>query len=279
MVNNFTPTGVGGQYWSDGGVQNHSVRVGSLYGARSFSLTEEGYLTGVTFHEPWQPGPNTATCWKRTGYGGIRGGGYPMEVMVPETMPDREPYPDTIRQFVWDPMRKNRAYRRDMETDPAETNFEPMRLMWAVTEKGGKATFFEEKPTEDYGNSAMLGHTPAGCQCGYHGYLRGSMDFAQYTDRVSAVVKAWGTLVLGEVGFRSQFAEVVALYVPPATGDRAGEFTVRPQQRRWQWQKGAELTPVVLAAVRARYPVPFFTSLDAMLAEFPTTPPTRKEAD
>lgn len=259
---------VGTQYWSDGGVERHQVRVGSLYGARSFHATEDGHLSGVVFKQPWQPGPNRAKCWQRTGYGGIQGGGHPRPVLIPES----ETPPTKYENFVWDPAKKVHVYRRDMNANEVTPAWEPMRRLWVVV-KGGETTYFDEEPARDFGNSDDEAHTPAGCKCGFHGYLRGSMDYAKYSDAVSGVVRAWGTLVLGERGFRAQFAEIVALYIPTPGGDSAGGFSVDRQKTPWAWMKGTALSEGLVGRVLQRYRVPYFTSLDAMLSEFPTTPP------
>src|SRR5690606_26878639 len=44
------------------------VLVGELYGLRSFKVTDDGWLTGVSFPKPWAPGTNKSECWAVTAW-------------------------------------------------------------------------------------------------------------------------------------------------------------------------------------------------------------------
>ena len=41
---------------------DRQLHVGSLYGLRAFVVSGSGWLCGVNYHYPWQPGENVAEC-------------------------------------------------------------------------------------------------------------------------------------------------------------------------------------------------------------------------
>lgn len=235
------------------GVPN--IRVGEIYGLRTFGVTEEGWLTGIMYPEPWTPETNEAKCWRVTaweGEGGVIG---------------------TAPHHPW------RARINGSTESPAE-------YAWVMFNDAGEKWYSSTKPKPIYGGNGNPEHNLADCKCGLHGFLEGSLDYSWKPGSVSGVVKAWGKMALGDRGFRAQYARVVALYIPDGAIDAAGGFRSAAVPAYWtrgltNWGDEVKRTapePEVLDKVRERYgSLPVFRSLEALLDKYPTTPPPPRE--
>lgn len=226
------------------------VLVGSIYGARTFNTTEDGHLTGVTYRKIWNPGVTTAECWVVTGWNVDRVG------FVPER-------PTKIHEDH----ATGRTLTRADGTKFAE--FERIFKGWAWSNPDtGETGLTTTEPTPVYGNSTTTGHDLTECQCGLHGFFRGSIDFAYDKNAVNGIVRAFGRMRLGPKGFRAQFAEVVALYVPdehPAGSDK--KPTTHEGLAAGLRHASKPLPPGRVEAISGRYPaLPIYSDLDDMLA-------------
>lgn len=135
----------------------------------------------------------------------------------------------------------------------------------------------DAKPIED-------GHM-AGCNCGFHAFFEGSLDYKS-PRRVNGVVELFGRGILAERGGRFTRARILALQIPP---------TELPRQTLSETSKTHKLrhtigdpmlpvgcctrpippwalTPEQAAGIRRNYPVRFFATFEAMVAAFPLNP-------
>lgn len=224
-----------------------NIRVGSIYGARSFYADPDtGWLSGVTYRKNWTPGINTAECWKITGWSVLNVG------VVPHH-PGKK-FQDRLT---------GRLLERDGNKFP-ETEREFLGWEWKL---GNETGVTKVEPIPHYGNNTA-DHDLAQCHCGFHGYLRGSLDFATDRNAVNGIVRAFGRVRVGKRGFRAQHAEITALYVPDTAPEkrpyRPAEFEPVSQGLAF----AAKVQPAELVEkISARYPaVPIYTDLDSMLA-------------
>ncbi|MFJ4107929.1 hypothetical protein [Oerskovia enterophila] len=235
-------------------------RVGSLYGARTFIADADGNLAGATYRRIWAPGVNEAECWKITGWQVCNVG------LVP-TRPARE------HKTVFTGRTMTRA---DGTTYPA---YVQEFVGWAWTLNGERGITSVE-PLPHYGNNGSDKHSIHDCDCGLHGFLTGSLTYANRDSSVSGVVRAFGNVTVHERGFRASHAEIVALYMPDGSRPRAKGYRVSPDAPLSEGfaRVGKTLTPELARAVADRYPlVPVYTDLDAMLREHPTEPPQKRK--
>ena len=91
-------------------------------------------------------------------------------------------------------------------------------------------------------------HSFSDCTCGFYGYFDGSDDY-HGDAKVTAVVEAYGEVVIGTRGFRAMKARIVALRI----------------------QAGRDgITPAIARKIAAAYKdVAIFDDFDAMIAAFP----------
>lgn len=231
-------------------------RVGSLYGARTFIADTDGNLAGATYRKIWTPGVNEAECWKVTGWN-------VHNVGVVPTRPERE----YVQVFT------GRTINRPGGEPRPE--FESVATGWTWT-RDGETGLTVVPPTAHYGNSAESGHSLDDCFCGLHGFLSGSLTYANRDGGVSGIVRAFGNVAVHERGFRASHAEIVALYMPVAAleGSRGNRVERDAPLHVGFSRVGQTLKPEMAAAVANRYPlVPIYTDLDDMLEHHPTEPP------
>jgi hypothetical protein len=236
------------------------IRVGEVVGARSFIADQDGNLMGVILKKHWTPGVNIAECWRPTGWD-VPGVG--VSTHAPRKKTDRR---YTGRMTVIG------------GTEMPEEEYVHLGWSWTVD---GVEGYSVEKPAPVYGNNDRA-HDLTNCSCGLHGYMWGSLNFAYSPDSISGIVKAFGQVRMGERGFRATHATIAALYFPPAlmTYQERGPRpdSEAPLHKAFWWaERGSNVTPEVVEKVRAKYDVPIYTDLDAMLADFPTEPPRTKE--
>lgn len=232
-------------------------QVGSLFGARTFIADDQGNLAGATFQKIWNPGINVAECWKITGW------------MVHNIglVPHR---PDRARE---------RYFTGEYITaaDGTKTpKFDSRAIGWEW-ELGQEKGITVVPPVAQYG-----GHQGGICSdCGLHGFLAGSLTYANRNAAVSGIIRAFGTVAVQERGFRATHAEIRALYMPAAARDRSpGLDRVLDDApiRVGFGRVGQTLTAHQADAIAARYPlVPIYTDLDQMLRDHPTDPPRKKK--
>lgn len=224
-----------------------SLRVGSLYGARSFLADPDtGWLSGVTYRRNWTPGINTAECWKVTGWSVLNVG-------VVDYRPGKQ-FRDRLT---------GRLLERDGNKYP-ETVREFLGWQWQM---GAESGLTQTEPMPYYGNNTDPAHDLGSCHCGYHGYLRGSLDFATDKRAINGIVRAFGRVKVGTRGFRAQHAEIVALYIPDTDKPRIprpAEFEPFTKGLRFA---GKVQSSELVEKISTRYPnVPVYADLDDLLA-------------
>lgn len=221
-------------------------RIGaSLYGARSFLAHPSGWLSGITYKKIWRPGVNVAGCYKVTGFS-VPGVG---------VVPDR-PSPEHMQVF-------NGKQRSDGSPD---YDFKRVGWRWKLD---GETGISQSEGTPVYGNDGDLDHDLVPCGCGFHGYYRGSLDFAYDKKSVNGIVRAFGKVRVARKGFRASHAEIVALYVPPEPPERGrfrpSDFQSVAEGMRWAGM-GSEVNSDLVEAISGNYPnVPLYFDLDEML--------------
>lgn len=92
------------------------------------------------------------------------------------------------------------------------------------------------------------------CTCGLYSWKRPDRIGARST-KVAGVVELWGRVLIGEHGYRAQFARVAALCGPRRRGTDIPGRTGGPNRAD-------------LAAAAARYDVPHFPTLDEAVQHF-----------
>jgi hypothetical protein len=188
---------------------------GSFIGIRSWRVTDEGVLTGVHAQEPWTVSENAAQCVTP---GGTFGAAY-----------------------------------RALADAVAGAGIATAELAWTVgkmTAAANGQVYLRKRPPKPKPRprSVPLAH-PAGtlsCQCGFYAYFDLAHNPHHLASNVLGLIEGYGTMTIGERGFRASKAHIVALIEP------------------------------VPATVREAYEVlpPIFSTIEAALAEFPlSTPP------
>lgn len=219
------------------------VLVGELYGLRSFKVTDDGWLTGVSFPKPWAPGTNKSECWAVTAWeaDGMHTTHKPRQVNLIHDNPD---LPSWKKHYT----------------------------AWEIMNDEGDFWTTRTCPTPLYEHQDDPLHNVGTCVCGLHGYLAGSLSYAVKPHRISGVVRAWGQMGVGARGFRAQYARIVALYLPPFRFDSGGGFHYAADEPNHRPPH-----PDVLVKVRNRYHLPIYRTLAELTAAHPTTPPPSKE--
>lgn len=85
------------------------------------------------------------------------------------------------------------------------------------------------------------------CTCGLYSWRRPDR-IGSRPDKITGVVEMWGRVLVGEHGFRAEYARVVAL-AGPRPGQPRGSGRVHPTDHQ-------------RAAIAARFAVPYFETLD-----------------
>lgn len=103
------------------------------------------------------------------------------------------------------------------------------------------------------------------CGCGFYAYLHGHNDYLiEYSgppnSMVGGVIRGWGKTVVGPRGFRTEKAEILALYVPSDGYLYFGTRLGRNGQR-------------LLGTLEANYGVPAFSDWRELLDQYPPTEP------
>lgn len=236
---------------------SREIRIGEVYGARTFRAAPDGTLMGVVLSRYWEPGVTTAECWRPTGWA-VKGVG--TSTTVPRLKQQRVP---TGRMITLSGQ------------EVPEQVWEPAGWSWTVDGVEGYST---SQPRPIFGNQDDPDHDLGKCVCGLHGYMSGSLDYAQYPDAINGVLRGFGTMTLGDRGFRAQYAEIVALYVPLVRLPIADRID-RPEPSaplRFGFARGSigrDVTPELVEKIRTKYDVPIYHDLDQMLKDWPTEPP------
>ena len=90
------------------------------------------------------------------------------------------------------------------------------------------------------------------CTCGLYSWRQPDrIRFRQ--DKVAGAVESWGRVLIGEHGYRAQYARVVAICGPRASSNGTRHNSPTREER---------------TAVAARYGVPYFETLDDAVAHF-----------
>jgi hypothetical protein len=228
---------------------------GVIRGVRSFRVDKFGRLTGVVHQTVWVPGENNAECLRdanadawmigltnlshrlaQSYYGGsvqrYALGGYtsPPAASSSPALPALPPTPSMGSNFGRRGKGKSAVTTVAKPTPPAP----PGTRVYA-----GWDAHIEPQP---------LQHSYADCQCGFYGYFDGSDDYHENA-MVTAVVEAYGEVVIGTRGFRAKKARIVALLVK-ADEDGISRSTARKVSNNYQG-------------------VAMFEDFDTMVAAFP----------
>ena len=233
------------------------ILVGSIYGARTFLANQDGYLTGVSYRKIWSPGVTHAECWKVTGWNVPRVGVVPVR-------------PDKIHEHH----ATGRTLKQSDGTVRAETERVFVGWKWELPDTG-ETGVTQDEPTPVYGNNTATGHDLADCQCGLHGFFRGSIDFAHSENAVNGLVRAFGRMRIGPKGFRAQSAEIIALFVPDGYDTWEPRRPVVHEPIAAGLRHASKPLPAGrVAAISDRYPaLPIYSNLDEMLALHPLEDP------
>lgn len=222
------------------------------------SLVWQGNLAGATFQKIWNPGINVAECWKITGW------------MV-HNVGLVQHRPTSVRERYF----TGETYTRPDGSTHPRFDSRAVGWEWELGKEKGVTTV---PPVAQYG-----GHPEGICSdCGLHGFLAGSLTYANRDAAVSGIIRAFGTVAVQERGFRATHAEIRALYMPAAARDRGPGLNPvgdGAPLRVGFGRVGQTLTARQADSVAARYPaVPIYTDLDQMLRDHPTDPPRQKKA-
>jgi hypothetical protein len=219
---------------------------GSVKGVRSFKVDKFGRLTGVTFEKVWTPGENSAEClrddsmnsmWQmltgitnsysvRSNYYLGAGGGVYVDPTTPPT-PTLPPSVSMGSQFG----RRGKG-KGGVVTVPKSIPGTP------AVNRGTSEDIEAAKPA----------HSLETCKCGFYGYFDGSDDYHD-NGRITAVVEAYGEVIIGTRGFRAMKARILAVRVKPDDDGIAGHMARKISNN----YKG----------------VAIFDNFDQMIAEFP----------
>lgn len=90
------------------------------------------------------------------------------------------------------------------------------------------------------------------CTCGLYSWRRPDRIRSQQL-KVAGVIESWGRVLIGEHGYRAQFARVVAICGPRVSLNAARNTSPTREER---------------IAVAAQYGVPYFETLDDAVAHF-----------
>lgn len=96
------------------------------------------------------------------------------------------------------------------------------------------------------------------CTCGLYSWKRPDRINAGAT-KAAGVVELWGRVLIGEYGYRAEYARVVALCGPRLGTDARADKNRRPRAR---------LTDQDRAVVATRYGARYFTTLDDAIEHF-----------
>jgi hypothetical protein len=123
-----------------------------------------------------------------------------------------------------------------------------------------------------YEDDPCTGMEP-GCTCGFYAYLRGCNDYLERAEGVQpligGVIRGWGRTVVGTRGFRTERAEILALYVPRLVKLDLSVLAYLSDREIVSLESRRK----VRERLRATYGVPVFTDWDGLLREFPPTEP------
>lgn len=237
--------------------------VGSLYGARSFIAEPDGALVGATYHQVWKPGENLATCWQVTGWS-VAGLG------ITKTRPAKQHRDVPTGKMI----ETSKPGKPDEKILKPETKREFLGWKWELpTGETGMLPPNAPEPHPVYRNDQNPEHSLITCGCGFHSYWRGSLDYATNAKSVNGIVRAWGTIRRGDRGMRSQYAEIVALYIPEEDGEKDLVGNYDPLSKAFR-RAGKALPDNLVEAISDYYPnVPIYRDLDEMLALHDMEPP------
>lgn len=189
---------------------------GSAKGVRSFKVDKFGRLTGVTFSKVWRPGENSAEClvsdrWVTltasvnrfvSALNGIQVKA-PQYYFVDSGTSQASGGPISVSPSQ--PGKFSRRGQGKQSSIPAPSVKPSPQLPQSATEavaEAESAAAVLVSPPHDFGT----------CSCGFYGYFDGSDDYHD-RGRISAVVEAYGEVVIGTRGFRAMKARILAIRV------------------------------------------------------------------
>jgi hypothetical protein len=156
---------------------------GVVRGVRSFNVDKFGRLTGIVYPQVWKPGENNASCRADDG---------PMN------------YGYTMTSA-------GQIFVRSQLSTPASPPSPSSQSIWARHLGLGHGGF-DLPAVEEPKPKPRAKHSLDTCKCGFYGYFDGSDDYHD-KGKISAVVEAYGEVIIGTRGFRAMKAKIVAVRV------------------------------------------------------------------
>jgi len=150
---------------------------GVIRGVRSFDVDKFGRLTGIHYKQVWKPGENEAECRKNE---------------------DSSAWMLNLNAI---------SYYSSTPSAVAATNDRKSRGFF-----GGRVPQSDTVSQVQEAIATTPAHDYSTCRCGFYGYFDGSDDYHDNA-RVTAVVEAYGEVVIGTRGFRAMKARIVALRI------------------------------------------------------------------
>lgn len=252
----------------------YGFAAGDVRGTRSWRVDTLGRLTGVVHQKVWRPGENVAECLRM----GAKTNAAPVQVAV-----EVEAQEDTATRCSCGSPSCNRYTKnksgnghrpQKVQAKAAArtgtrvvTAGSGLRVGWSA----GSFSLGLVQPTEPNPCDGM----DPDCACGFYAYQEGSNDYykpdsdegrygtmtmwvsngtvttGNAAGVVGGVVRGYGRTVLGTRGFRSEKAEILALYVEKRDPKRVA----------------------MKLRLEHLYKVPTFLDYEDMLKAFPPTPP------
>lgn len=191
---------------------------GSLIGLRAFGVDKLGRLTSIYHPAVFTPDVNEAVC-RKSAYNssGVMFGGPSLFGTGTNPRISFAPDPNNPGAMV------------------GTVTYEETNSETATTEK--------KKPAHDVGKVS--------CTCGFYAYFDGANDYKDGAIRISGLIEGFGVCSVGDRGFRSSKARLVALIDP-----------------------GKRFAPARLARVLHNYPdVPIYAKKREAIEAHPLTPP------
>lgn len=214
---------------------------GSIRGERSFRLRYDGYLQSPMKPFVWAAEENKGKCLKAdvSIYKRLIKGNWPGALHTAKRF-----VPEGVRVFQLYPQ-----WNVDYSYGGQGVGFLSIGVHWwsPVDNEHGVETvprlLFEAALRDDHG------HDFGTCSCGFYAYLNGCNEY-EWAWSVTGIIEGYGETLIGDRGFRSAKARILAL--------AAAETNF--------------ITGDIITRIRHRYPtVPIFPDKATLLSEFPTT--------
>lgn len=254
---------------------------GSIFGERSWDVDYLGQLVAPAMKLIWKPGENVADCpdestnysWKS------------VEDALFNYLP-KETKIDKIEHHQYNEYRENQkqvysAYdyisgvmslktRHFVDVGysvPSGSEFlankfvGTNRLKYKDGRWGTEERLEIEKLLTEHGQlPEPENHDLEKCSCGFYAYYSSSPNQYINGSRVTGIIEGYGNTLIGTLGFRSEKAKIVALYIPPVK-DTGGRITVDRETLT------SENVPLLISTYSSQAKI--FSDYQRMIMEFP----------